>query len=93
VAQLVFLQKRACRDIQTAVSFLASRVKKPDEDDWGKFCRVLQYLKGNRSLKLRITVDSLREAKWYINAVHNVHWKCKGQSGGAMVLGQGAVIS
>jgi len=36
VAQLVFLQKRARRDIQTASSFLSSRVKRPDEDDWGK---------------------------------------------------------
>jgi hypothetical protein len=36
VAQLVFLQKRASRDIQTVVSFLATRVKRPDEDDWGK---------------------------------------------------------
>lgn len=33
VAQLVFLQKRARRDIQTARSFLASRVKRPDEED------------------------------------------------------------
>jgi hypothetical protein len=54
---------------------------------------VLQYLKGTISLKIRITVNSLKEAKWYIAAVHNVHWDCKGQSGGAMMLGQGAVIS
>lgn len=93
VAQLVFLQKRARRDIQTAVSFLATRVKRPDEDDWGKLRRVMQYLKGTRSLKLRITIDSLKEAKWYVDAAHNVHWDCKGQTGGAMTLGKGAVIS
>jgi hypothetical protein len=93
VAQLVFLQKRARRDIQTAVSFLSSRVKQPDEDDWGKVRRVLQYLKGTKSLKLRITVDSLKESKWYIDGSHNVHWDCKGQSGAAMTLGKGAVIS
>ena len=34
-AQLLFLSSRARRDIQTAVSFLTTRVKKPDEDDWG----------------------------------------------------------
>ncbi len=33
VAQLLFLSGRARRDIQTAVSFLTTRVKKPDEDD------------------------------------------------------------
>ena len=32
-AQLLFLSSRARRDIQTDVSFLTTRVKKPDEDD------------------------------------------------------------
>ncbi len=32
-AQLLFLSYRAQQDIQTAVSFLNSRVRKPDEDD------------------------------------------------------------
>ena len=32
-AQLLFLSSRARRDIQTAVSFQTSRVKKPDEED------------------------------------------------------------
>ena len=35
-AQLLFLSLRARREIQTAVSFLTTRVKKPDEGDWGK---------------------------------------------------------
>ena len=34
-AQLLFLSSRARRDIQTAVSLLTTRVKKPDKDDWG----------------------------------------------------------
>ena len=34
--QLIFLSSRDRRDIQTAVPFLTTRVKKPDEDDWGK---------------------------------------------------------
>ena len=33
VAKLLFMSMRARRDIQTAVSFLTSRVKKPDKDD------------------------------------------------------------
>jgi hypothetical protein len=36
VAQLLFLCKRAQQDIQTAVSFLITRLKRPDEDNWGK---------------------------------------------------------
>jgi hypothetical protein len=44
VYQLLFAAKRACQDIQTAVSFLATRVQAPDKDNWGKLKRVLKYL-------------------------------------------------
>jgi hypothetical protein len=36
VAQLLFIGTRVRRDIQTAVAFLTTRVKKPDNDDWGR---------------------------------------------------------
>ena len=36
VYQLLFAVNRARCDIQTAVSFLTTRVQAPDEDDWGK---------------------------------------------------------
>ena len=36
VAKLLFLCKRACPDIQTAVAFLSTRVKHPDRDDYKK---------------------------------------------------------
>ena len=93
VAQLLFLAMRARRDIQTAVSFLTTRVKKPDEDDWGKVKRVLKYLKGTRSLPLRLSVENMSFAIWFIDASHAVHWDCKGQTGAGMTLGKGAVIS
>ena len=38
-AQLLFLSPQLRRDIQTAVSFLTTRVNKPDEDNWGKLKR------------------------------------------------------
>ena len=91
-AQLFFLSMHARRDIQAAVSFLTSWVKKPDEDNWGKLRRVLQYLKGVRSLKLRITVDDLCHSKWFIDASHMVHRDCKGQTGAGMTLGKSALL-
>ncbi len=47
--QLLFAANRARHDIQTAVSFLTTRVKAPDEDDWGKLVRVLKYLMGQNT--------------------------------------------
>ena len=35
-ARLLFASQRARRDIQAALSFLTTRVKKLDVDDWGK---------------------------------------------------------
>jgi hypothetical protein len=43
VAKLLFLAKRGRPDILLAVSFLTTRVKKPDDDDWKKLVRVLGY--------------------------------------------------
>jgi hypothetical protein len=59
VAQLLFLCKRTQRDIQTAVSFLTTRVKHPDKDNWGKLKRVLHYLYGTRHMKLNLSADNL----------------------------------
>jgi hypothetical protein len=93
VAQLLFMEKRARQDIQTVVAFLTTRVKSPDEDDWGKLKRVLKYLNGNKYLKLMLTVDSLAVLKWYVDGLYNVHWDCKGHGGAMFSLGRGATSS
>eukprot|EP00804_Cyclotella_cryptica_P021554 CCRYP_005857-RB/>CCRYP_005857-RB protein AED:0.22 eAED:0.22 QI:0/-1/0/1/-1/0/1/0/238 len=87
MAQLLFLSTRARKDIQTAVSFLTTRVKQPGEDDWQKLKRVLQYLHGTRTLRLRIQVNDMRVMHWYVDAVHMVHCDCKGQTSAAMTMG------
>eukprot|EP00804_Cyclotella_cryptica_P028413 CCRYP_014199-RC/>CCRYP_014199-RC protein AED:0.39 eAED:0.39 QI:0/-1/0/1/-1/1/1/0/426 len=92
-AQLLFLSTRARKDIQTAVSFLTTRVKKRDEDDWKKIRKVLEYLNGTIDLKLRVEVKDLRVMRWYVDTAHMVHWDCKGQTGAAMTMGRGAVLS
>ena len=91
--QLLFLSSRARRDIQTPVSFLTTRVKAPDEDDWLKLRRVLKYLKGTRHMKLNLTVDDLSVIKWWVDASDRTHWDCKGHTGAMMSLGKGAVLS
>ena len=50
VAQLLFLCKRARPDIKTLVSFLTTRVKQPDKDDWGNLRYGLMYLPDGYSL-------------------------------------------
>ena len=93
VAQLLFLSGRARPDIKTPVAFLTTRVKAPDEDDWGKLKRCLKYLWGTRHLKLCLTVDNLHTLRWWVDASYGVHWDCKGHTGMMMSLGRGAAMS
>jgi hypothetical protein len=91
-AQLLFLS-RVRRDIQTTVAFLTTRVKKPDEDDWGKLKRVLRYLRCTRFLKLTLFAESFTNIVWYIDASHQLHDDCKGHTGSLLTFGRGATTS
>ena len=94
VYQLLFAANRACRDIQTAVSFLTLRVQAPDEDDWGKLKRVLKYLNGTRYLKLILGADAMNFAiHWYFDGSHQIHKDCRGQTGSLVTFGAGTVSS
>jgi hypothetical protein len=93
VAQLLFVSSKVRRDIQTPVAFLTTRVKRPDEDDWGKLKRVLKYLKGTRHMKLTLSVDDISTIRWWVDASYNVHQDSRGQTGAMMSLGGGAPIS
>jgi len=44
VAKLLYLSRRTRQDIQTAVAFLCTRVQSPDEDDYKRLTKVMQYL-------------------------------------------------
>jgi hypothetical protein len=93
VAQLLFLCKQTCRDIQTAVSFLITHVNCPDEDDWGKLKRIFQYLRGTRHMKLNLSADNLTCLRWWVDSSHAIHDDCQGHTGAMMSLGKGAAIS
>ena len=92
-AKLLFLSSRAIRYIQTAVSFLTKRVKKPDKDDWGKLKRALKYLNGTRRLKLTLTIESMGVIKWFVDGSLNSLRACKGYGDAMMVMGCGYISS
>jgi hypothetical protein len=91
-AQLLFLS-RIRRDIQTTVAFLTTRVKRPDNDDWGKLQRVLKYLHSTRYLKLTLFAESLSNIVWYVDASHQLHDDCKGHTGSILTFSRGAATS
>ena len=90
-AKLLFLCKRARPDIQTAISFLCTRVKGPDSDDYKKLARVMRYLRGSINLPLVLEADDVQVVKWWIDASFAVHPDMRSHTGGTMTLGKGAV--
>ena len=94
VYQLLFVANRLHRDIQTAVSFLTTRVQSPEEDDWEKLKRILKYLNGTRNLKLMLHTDQTKYAvHWYVDGSHQIHEDCRGQTSSLATFGKWAVSS
>ena len=93
VAKLLFLSKRARPDIQTSVAFLCTRVKEPDHDDYKKLARVMKYLRGTRTLPLRLKADDSGVMKWWVDGSFAVHPDMRSHTGGTMSLGKGSPIN
>ena len=92
-AQLLYLCKRARPDLQTAVSFLTTRVQSPDTDDFRKLGRCVRYLKNTSHYPLTLETKSLNSIKWWIDASYGVHPDMRSHTGGTMTLGKGSVYS
>lgn len=93
VAKALFLCKRARPDLQLAVGFLCTRVKGPDQDDWNKLRRLIQYLRGTALLDLTLRANGNNIVKWWIDAAYAVHTDFKSHTGATMSLGSGMVYS
>ena len=74
--------KRSRPDLETAVSFLCTRVQCPNKEYWGKLRRVLNYLKAKKyEDRIMVSNNSLQIYTW-IDASHAVHEDTRGHTGG-----------
>jgi hypothetical protein len=92
VAQLLFTTTRSRKYIQTSVTFLTTRVRGPDEDDWQKLKLVLRHIKGTIYLPLILRADRLNIINWWVDASFATHDNCRGHTGATMSLGKGSII-
>jgi hypothetical protein len=90
-AKLLYLEKCARPDIEPVVTFLCTRVRDADEDNWKKLHRVLVYLKQTMADKHIIGCDGLESIFTWINAAFAVHPNMRSHTGGVMSLGWGAL--
>ena len=92
-ALLLFVSRRSRLDIQVAIAFLCTRVKCPDEVDWKKLKRVLQYLRGTMDLVLTLGADDIRKMKSWVDVSYGVHEDCKSHTGGCISFGWGVLLT
>ena len=86
VVELLFTRIRCRKDAQTAIAFLMTRVRKPDEDDCKKLRRFLGYLKRMIKLSLIIQADGVNVMKWWVDASYADHDDMWGHTGGTMSM-------
>ena len=92
-ARALFLTKRARPDILPTVGFLCTRVKEPNEHDWAKLTRLMDFLQRAVEDCLTLRADSSNIALWSVDAAFAVHHGMRSHTGATMTLGKGAIQS
>ena len=93
VAKVLFATKRARPDTGTAVSYLTTRVREPDEQDWDKLVYLIKYLRDTVELPLILSADGSGVLKWHVDGSYTVHPDMRGHTGGGLTMGRGYPIS
>lgn len=92
-AKLLYLSKRTCPDLQTPVSFLTTRVRNPDIDDWKKLGRCLRFLRDTRTDPLTLQADGSGVIRWWVDASFAVHGDMRSHTGAMMTMGKGCAYA
>ena len=92
VMTLHYMAKRVRTDILTAVSWCASRVLSPTEEDERKLDRIMGYLKHtkNKNMVLRIGTETVLKA--YVDASFAVYQDAKSVTGAVIMLGDAVIF-
>ena len=59
-------------DIHQTLAVLSTKVKEPDENDWQKLARIINFLNGTKEKYLNLSAEDLKVVKWYVDASFTV---------------------
>jgi hypothetical protein len=93
VAKILFATKRARPDTATPISFLTTRVRGPDTDDWAKLRHLMMYIRGTKEMPLILSADGTGILKWWVDGSFGVHPNMRGHTGGGLTMGRGFPIA
>jgi hypothetical protein len=92
VAKILLAAKRARPDTCTAVAFLATRVREPDQDNWAKLVHLMKCIRGTKMSPLIPSASGSGILKWWTDASFAVHPKMRGNTRGSRSVGRGFPI-
>ena len=92
VCKLLYVGIRARADILTALSYLTTRVSKPNIHDYKKLKRLLEYLNGTMDLALVIGADGSDTLYTWVDASYATHHDMRSHTGGVISLGTGGIL-
>jgi hypothetical protein len=73
VANTLYSTKKARPDTCTAITFLTTRGRAPDKDDWNKLVHLMRYIRGTRTMPLILSANGSGILKWWVDASFAVH--------------------
>jgi hypothetical protein len=88
----LYATKRARPDTCTEITFLTTRVREPDKDDWAKLIHLMRYIRGTRTMPLILSANGSGILEWWVDTSFDVHPNIRGLSGGGLSLGRGFPI-
>jgi hypothetical protein len=81
----MFLCKRGHQDIQPAIAFMATRVTEPNEGDWKKLVKMMNYLKATDHDVPCMSANDTVTIKWHVNAAFAIHKDMESHTGATRV--------
>ena len=95
VPKSLFVANCSRLDILPTVSVLSGRFHSPNQNNWEKCGRMVNYLNSTKKLNLILWYDGLNIAQWYVDTSFAVHSDFKIQSGGVLLMvdSDGAITS
>jgi hypothetical protein len=89
----MFLCKRGRQDIQPGIAFLSTRTTQPNEGDWTKLVKIMNYLKATQDDVASMSADDTQSIMWHVDAAFAVHNDFKSHTGATLTFGKGVVSS
>ena len=90
--RLLFASKLAQPDIQVAVEFICTRVKKPTEEDYRKLGQLIRYIGVTIHVPLILGGNYLKAPIWNVDSSYTVNNDMRSHTGVLLYLGHGTLM-